>query len=71
MVWDKTANSSKGEFIDGEMLYNKLLEQMNVNTPYPLVLIEETSSSSTLFEAYSTAIFSASEKETIMSKNSQ
>ena len=68
LVWDKTANSGKGEFIDGEMLYNKLLEQMNVNTPYPLVLIEETSSSSTLFEAYSTAIFSASEKETIMSK---
>jgi len=39
---------------------------MEINTPYPVVLIEETSNSTTLFEAFSTAIFSASDKEEVM-----
>lgn len=66
LIWDKTLNEGKGDFISGEKLYNKLIEQMEINTPYPIVLIEETSNSPTLFEAYSTAIFSAADKGTIM-----
>ena len=62
LIWNKATNS----FYDGEALYNKLVAQMEINTPYPLVLIEETSSSSTNFEAYSTAVFSPNDKEAIM-----
>lgn len=68
LIWDKTLNDGKGDFMSGEMLYSKLIEQMEINTPYPIVLVEETSNSPTLFEPYSTAIFSASEKETVMGK---
>jgi len=66
LIWDKSLDNGKGGFLEGEALYNKLIEQMEINTPYPVVLIEETSNSPTLFEAYTTAIFSASEKEAIM-----
>lgn len=68
LIWDKLSNNGKGSFMEGDVLYNKLLEQMEINTPYPLVLVEETSSSSTLFEPFSTAIFSASDKYDIMDK---
>lgn len=64
LLWDKANNS----FYSGDQLYNTLSAQMDVNTPYPIVLIRETSSSYTEFKAYSTAIFSAEQKEEIMSK---
>nr|DAK03648.1 MAG TPA: hypothetical protein [Bacteriophage sp.] len=41
---------------------------MEINTPYPIVLVEETSNSPTLFEPYSTAIFSAADKVEVMGK---
>jgi hypothetical protein len=41
---------------------------MEVNTPYPIVMIRESSSSSTNFKAFSTAIFSSEQKEEIMSQ---
>ena len=65
LIWDKSLNSGKGGFLTGERLYNKLIEQMEINTPYPVVLIEETASRDTYslpFEAASTAIFSAADK---------
>lgn len=68
IIWDKTANNGKGDYITGERLYNKLIENMETSTPYPILLIEETSNTHTLFEAYSTAVFAASDKEEIMSK---
>lgn len=68
LIWDKTLNNGKGGFLEGERLYNKMVEQIQENTPYPIVLIEETSNSPTLFEPYTTAIFSAADKEEIMKK---
>ena len=68
LIWDKTLESGKGGFLSGELLYSKLIEQMEINTPYPVVLVEETSNSPTLFEPYSTAIFSASDKVEVMGK---
>ena len=68
LIWDKTIDGGKGGFLSGEQLYSKLVEQMEVNTPYPIVLVEETSNSPTLFEPYSTAIFSASDKIEVMGK---
>lgn len=68
LIWDKTLNSGKGGFLEGERLYNRMVEQIQENTPYPIVLIEETSNSPTLFEPYTTAIFSAADKEEIMKK---
>lgn len=68
LIWDKTLDGGKGGFLEGERLYSKLIEQMEVNTPYPVVLIEETSNGPTLFEPYSTAIFSAADKVEIMDK---
>lgn len=53
-----------GEYDDGQSLYTTLTSQSD--NSYPVLLIEETSATSTLFEAYSTAIFSAGEKEEIM-----
>ena len=50
LIWDKTLDGGKGGFLSGELLYAKLVEQMEVNTPYPIVLVEETSNSPTLFE---------------------
>ena len=41
---------------------------MEINTPYPIVMVRETSNSPTDFKAFSTAIFSAEEKEEIMSR---
>lgn len=64
IIWDKTANNGKGDFLSGQPLYQTLVSR--VDSTYPILLIEETSSSPTLFKAYSTAIFSASEKGTIM-----
>lgn len=66
LIWDKTLDGGKGGFLSGEQLYSKLIEQMEINTPYPVVLVEETSNSPTLFEPYSTAIFSASDKVEVM-----
>lgn len=66
LIWDKTLDGGKGGFLSGELLYSKLVEQMEINTPYPIVLVEETSNSPTLFEPYSTAIFSASDKIEVM-----
>ncbi len=66
LIWDKTLDGGKGGFLSGELLYSKLVEQMEINTPYPIVLVEETSNSPTLFEPYSTAIFSASDKVEVM-----
>ena len=66
LIWDKTLDGGKGGFLTGELLYSKLVEQMEINTPYPIVLVEETSNSPTLFEPYSTAIFSASDKVEVM-----
>lgn len=68
LIWDKTLDGGKGGFLSGELLYSKLVEQMEINTPYPIVLVEETSNSPTLFEPYSTAIFSASDKVEVMGK---
>lgn len=68
LIWDKTLDGGKGGFLSGELLYAKLVEQVEVNTPYPIVLVEETSNSPTLFEPYSTAIFSASDKVEVMGK---
>lgn len=68
LIWDKTLDSGRGGFMEGERLYSKLVEQMSINTPYPIVLVEETSNSPTLFEPYSTAIFSASDKVEVMGK---
>lgn len=68
LIWDKTLDGGKGGFLTGELLYSKLVEQMEINTPYPIVLVEETSNSPTLFEPYSTAIFSASDKVEVMGK---
>lgn len=39
---------------------------MSQSTPYPLLFIEETSVSTTNLEAYSNAVFPASDKEVIM-----
>lgn len=66
LIWDRTLDGGKGGFLSGELLYSKLVEQMEINTPYPIVLVEETSNSPTLFEPYSTAIFSASDKVEVM-----
>ena len=66
LIWDKALNAGKGGFLDGEELYNKLLDQMSTNTPYPVLLIEETTNSSTMFEVYSSAVFSTTEKGDIM-----
>ena len=66
LIWDKSADNGRGAFLEGNALYQAFYDQIGISTPYPLVLIEETSASPTLFEAYSTAIFSASEKESIM-----
>lgn len=68
LIWDKTLDGGKGGFLSGDLLYSKLVEQIEVNTPYPIVLVEETSNSPTLFEPYSTAIFSASDKVEVMGK---
>lgn len=68
LIWDKTLDGGRGGFLSGELLYAKLVEQIDINTPYPIVLIEETSNSPTLFEPYSTAIFSASDKVEVMDK---
>ena len=67
LIWDRAADGGRGAFLEGNALYQAFYDQVGVSTPYPLVLIEETSAATTLFEAYSTAVFSASEKETIMS----
>lgn len=66
LIWDKTLNSGKGGFLDGEELYNKLAYQMSENTPYPILLIEEDTNSPTMFEIYSSAVFSTTEKGNIM-----
>lgn len=68
LIWDKTLDGGKGGFLSGDLLYAKLVEQMEINTPYPIVLVEETSNSPTLFEPYSTAIFSAADKVEVMGK---
>lgn len=64
LIW----NRAKNEFYDGETLYNILSAQMEVNTPYPIVMIRESSNSPTKFKAYSTAIFSADQKHEIMAE---
>lgn len=62
LIW----NSATNNFLEGEALYNTLLSYISKSIPYPLVLIEETSTASTEFEAYSTATFSSSDKDTVM-----
>lgn len=64
LLWNRNSNS----FYEGEQLYNILSAQMEINTPYPIVMVRETSNSPTDFKAFSTAIFSAEEKEEIMSR---
>lgn len=67
IIWDKSKNNGKGDFLEGNELYNKLIAQMKENmTPYPVVLIEETSTSPTMFEIYNAAVFAASQKDKIM-----
>ena len=67
IIWDKNARGGLGGYLEGNALYQAFYDQIGKGTPYPIVLIEETSSAETLLEAYSTAIFSASNKDTIMS----
>ena len=62
LIW----NDAKDEFYDGESLYSTLIAQMEVNTPYPIVMIRETSTSPTNFKAYSTATFTEEDKEKVM-----
>ncbi len=64
LIW----NDANDSFYEGDQLYNILSAQMEVNTPYPIVMIRESSSSSTNFKAFSTAIFSSDQKEEIMSQ---
>ena len=64
LIWNKNENS----FFESEQLYNILRAEMETNTPYPIVMIREASSSATDFKAFSTAIFSADQKEEIMSR---
>ena len=67
IIWDESlevAGRKKGGFLTGQVLYQTLISR--IDNVYPIVLIEETSESPTLFKAYSTAIFSAGEKESVM-----
>ena len=68
MIWDESievGGKKKGGFLAGQQLYQTLINR--IDNTYPIVLIEETSKEPTLFQAYSTAVFSAGEKESIMS----
>lgn len=53
LIWDYTNEA----YYDGEQLYRTLYGSISNGTPYPLVLIKETSSNNTLFERYSSAIW--------------
>lgn len=63
LLWDDIND----KFLEGNELYTTLLTEVkNKQIPYPIVLIEETSNTHTLFEAYTTAIFDTTDKETVM-----
>lgn len=62
LIW----NDAKDEYYDGETLYSTLIAQMEVNTPYPIVMIRETSTSPTEFKAFSTATFTEEDKKKVM-----
>lgn len=64
LIWDKANN----DYYQGDALYNILSAQMEINTPYPIVMVRETSNSPTNFKAFSTAIFTAEERHDIMDK---
>lgn len=62
IIWDYTSNN----YLTGRNLYNTLVENMENTTPYPIVLISETSASSN-FEDYTKYIYDEGNKEVIMS----
>lgn len=64
LIWDKANN----DYYQGDALYNILSAQMEMNTPYPIVMVRETSNSPTDFKAFSTAIFTSEERHDIMDK---
>lgn len=59
-------NESTDDFYKGEQLYSILSAEMENTTPYPIVMIRESSNAATDFKAFSTAIFSADQKHEIM-----
>jgi len=61
-------NNSEDTFYEGVQLYNILSSEIQTSTPYPIILIRESSSSYTDFKAFSTAIFSADQKGEIMDR---
>ncbi len=62
LIWDYTTD----KFLEGRILYDKLTTNIENGTPYPLVLIRETNPSFTQFKAFTTALFSAGDKDTVM-----
>lgn len=64
IIW----NYDQGVFYDGDELYTLLVQQMEVNTPYSICKVEETSATTTEFKQYTSAIYSADKKDEIMSK---
>ena len=60
IIWDYSTN----KFFDNDQLYSIFVEKAKTSDEfYPIVLIEETSQAFTLFEAYTTAIFSTDATE--------
>ena len=57
LIWNKDTQT----FYDGQELYGKLIAQMKVNTPYPVVLVEEDTLAPTNFKAFSTATWTSGE----------
>lgn len=62
IIW----NYGSEDYLNGRSLYNTLVENMENVTPYPIVLVSETSASSN-FEDYTQYIYDEGNKDVIMS----
>lgn len=61
IIWDYSSDS----FLAGRSLYNTLVENMENTTPYPIVLVSETSAESN-FEDYTQYIYDEGNKDVVM-----
>lgn len=68
IIWRyNTENDGGGEYQQGRELYSTLVDNMEIDTPYPILLLTETSTSSR-FEEYAQYIYEEGNKEAIMAE---
>lgn len=68
IIWNYSSdNNGGGDFISAGELYKKLVDNMEINTPYPIIMITETSPTSK-FEDYSSYIYEEGNKDEIMAQ---